>query len=721
MKKELLMKLLSKDYLVLNFSSTVNFNSQLNIDLISAINHSFKSLRFKIKDEELIKLLPVSRDDLTYFYHDNYKLLSSFVVKSVKHKIFYANFPEVSDIPEEEMYIRALLHYLTASENDDGFMSQDIYDFEREEVHSDNKTILRLINEQEANKILIDIVKDMFESKQAISCDETSFILCCFQNLFDKESLYSLIGNIPFKENVAIYVNTIRKLYPNETKLGDVFNEKMLSFVKTPTDLLRVYAIISKGDYTLNNNSKFISLDRKCRRLFLEILNNMCAHKDYVYDDFSRHDFLWKKAFEKLHVGEYEKQYPHIYLVCKNIRENNYSTYYSMLEKNKNNQIGLISLLSKRPGEFARRMDMLLRNRSFEAEYTLQEFEKIADQVSSNVLLQLYMFFQNRNLYSTRIFCIKKLYYDNYIEVEDKRYNIPDDIIERVCSIICDALSRIYSSYPRIEKVYLDESMKNYAMPMNSRNKSTGNKTLTFGTRIKLDEEDGSFIRFFTHWKNMSDGNDKRVDIDLSVELVNEDFTSTRSVSWHNLFGGRKFDTYHSGDIVTAPNGASEFIDLDYIKASKYYRYGVICNYVYTGQDFCDIPECFSGVMFMEKKGKRGVVFNPEFVKYKYDLTQYGSSENIALAIDFKTRELIWMDISRPSGGIYQVASGDSGVVIALKNALKNQMNMYDFIKLHSSHLTFADDISQSEFIISEKENATLKPFDVEKITSSWL
>ena len=721
MKKELLMKLLSKDYLVLNFSSNVNFNSQLNIDLISAINHSFKSLGFKIKDEELIKLLPISRDDLTSFYHDNYNLLSSFVGNSVKHKIFYANFPEISNIPEEEMYTRAFLHYLTASENDDGFMSQDISDFEREEVHSDNKVSLKLINEQEANKILIDLVKDMFESKQAISCAETNFILSCFQNLFDKGSLYSLIDDIPFKENIAIYVNTIRKLYPDETKLGEIFNEKILSFIKTPTDLLRVYAIISNGDYTLNNNSKFISLDRKCRRLFLVILNNMCANKDYVYDDFSRHDFLWKKAFEKLHVGEYEKQYPHIYLVCKNIREDNYSTYYSMLEKNKNDQVGLISLLCKRPGEFARRIDMLLRNVSFETEYTLQEFEKIADQVSSNVLLQLYAFFQNRNLYSTRIFCIKKLYYNNYIEVEDKRNDIPDYTIKRVCAIILNALKKIYSSYPRIENVYLDESMKNYVMPMNSRNKSTGNKTLTFGTRIKLDEEDGSFIRFFTHWKNMSKGNDKRVDIDLSVELVNEDFTSTRSVSWHDLFGGKEFNTYHSGDIVSAPNGASEFIDLDYIQASKFYRYGVICNSVFTGQDFCDIPECFSGVMFMEKKGKRGVVFNPEFVKYKYDLTQYGSSENIALAIDFKTRELIWMDIPRSSGIMNQIASGDSGVVIALKNALKKQMNMYDFIKLHSSHLTFVDDISQSEFIISDKENATLKPYDVEKITASWL
>lgn len=721
MKKVLRKRLLSKGYLILDFSSDESFDSKLNIGLIRMINCSFESLGFKIKDEELIKLLSISIENLTAFYHNNYALLSSFVGNSVKHKIFYANFPEVSNIPEEEMNARAQLHYLTASENDDGFMSQDINDFKREEVHTDDKTVLRLINEKEANKILIDLVKDMFESKQAISCDEKNFILSCFRNLFDKESLYALIDNIPFKENIAIYVNTIRKLYPNKTKLGDIFNEKTLAFVKTPTDLLRVYAIVSNGDYTLNENSKFISLDRKCRKLFLAMLNNMCANKDSIYDDFSRHVFLWKKAFEKLHVGEYEKQYPHIYLVCKNIRENNYSTYYSMLEKNKDNQMNLISLLSKRPGEFARRLDMLLRHKSFDIEYTLQEFGKIADQVSPNVLLQLYTFFQNRNLYSSRIFCIKKLYYNRYVEVDDNRNDIPDDIIERVCSVICDVLSRIYSSYPRIENVYLDESMKNYAMPMNTRNKSKGNKTLTFGTRIKLDEEDGSFIRFFTHWKNMKDGNDKRVDIDLSVELINEDFTSTRSVSWHDLYGGRKFDTYHSGDIVTAPKGASEFIDLDYIKASKYFRYGVICNYVYTGQDFCDIPECFSGVMFMEKKGKKGVVFNPEFVKYKYDLTQYGSSQNIALAIDFKNRELIWMDIPRPSGGIYQVASGDGMLVIALKEALKKQMNMYDFIKLHSSHVTFVDDISQSEFIISDKENATLKPYDVEKVTASWL
>ena len=64
----------------------------------------------------------------------------------------------------------------------------------------------------------------------------------------------------------------------------------------------------------------------------------------------------------------------------------------------------------------------------------------------------------------------------------------------------------------------------------------------------------------------------------------------------------------------------SEFVDLDYKKARKYARYAVVTNSVYTGQDFADIPECFSGVMFMPQIGKKGSVFNPEFVKYKFDL-----------------------------------------------------------------------------------------------------
>jgi hypothetical protein len=70
--------------------------------------------------------------------------------------------------------------------------------------------------------------------------------------------------------------------------------------------------------------------------------------------------------------------------------------------------------------------------------------------------------------------------------------------------------------------------------------------------------------------------------------------------------GGKKFSSYHSGDIVSAPNGASEFIDINYVEAKEHARYVVICNYVYSGDAYKDIPECFSGVMFRKNKGKKG-------------------------------------------------------------------------------------------------------------------
>ena len=61
----------------------------------------------------------------------------------------------------------------------------------------------------------------------------------------------------------------------------------------------------------------------------------------------------------------------------------------------------------------------------------------------------------------------------------------------------------------------------------------------------------------------------------------------------------------YSGDITSAPEGASEFIDLEYKKARQFGRYVVISNTVYTGQNFCDIPEI--PLAKIENSGYKGV------------------------------------------------------------------------------------------------------------------
>ncbi len=703
MKTEYLEYLLSNGYVVYTKKNSEGLATN---EQIAAILYSMHSLGFSLDEQSLSILKNMGLNELELFYQQNYKVMSKVKGADVKHTIFYPNFPNIEDLSIEEYAIRAILHYLTAGKDNLGFMNQDFRtEREVEEIHNDKYDILHLLDEQEAIKKLGYIITSRFESKTAIPFSYHPL----FKNFIQDYPGLVLPVEIPFKESIAHYLSF--HLDKNE-KIEDILHLNMLRFVKTPTDLLRVYAVISKGDVQLKQKIFFKSLSRNVRRLFLTILNEMAATSFSVIEDLARYEFLWKRAFEKLHVGEYNLKFPYIYKEAYALRTGEYQTYYGKLASAKN-QSSLLKLLSSRPGEFARRLDMLLRNEFYDSTKTLKAFNLVADKVSTPVLYSLIEHFENRNLYSTRIFCIKGLY-TKYMEIEENRKDISNDLKQKVIQIIRDALYKIYSKCDKVEGVYVEESLKNYALPINTRNASKGHQTLTFGSRVKLDLTEGYFLRFFTHWKNMpGESNGCRVDIDLSIELMNDDFTKCISVAWHSMGAGKKFSTFHSGDVVTAPNGASEFVDLDYIKAREYGRYVVVNNYVYTGQDFCDIPECFSGVMQIPTLGKKGEVFNPEFVKYKFDLTQKGANSIISFVLDLETMEMIWMDCPRYYGGYGLVASLDIGMVLSLKTALKKRMNLYDLVELHKGHLSFVEDPKDATAIIGDSPNATITPFEL--------
>lgn len=718
LRNEYIKCLINRGYVVLN---PVKSEEKCATEEVAALLNSFSSLGYTLNKEGVALLCELDSLSLANFYKIYFNVLKDISGVSKSHQVFYPCFPEVSKFSNEEMYVRAILHYLTVEEDDQGFMNQDLNDFPRINVSSSKKEVLKVINEEDAIKVLVDLTSDAFEGKVAIpysSLELARLVLNDYRDLV-------VINDIPFKENIAHYIKCL--LPQNKSyKFSDYLSLDTLRFIHTPTDLLRVYAVISNGDQTLRTNTKFISLDRKCRRLFLAKLNSLASYNQYFIDDLARHEFLWKKAFEKLHVGEYKDAYPMIFENARMLRNNDYFTYYGKLDSLKGDQAKYISLLKTRPGEFARRLDYLVRNPNFDLEYTLDAFLEVSSEVSSTLLLQLWEHFNNRDRYDTRIFKINKQYSSVYKEIEDTRNSLDEEVVKEIIVMLEKALTRIYANYESRGKVYLDESLKNYCLPINSRNASSQNKTLTFGSRVKLSEGDGDFLRLFTHFKNMDNKNSKkydncRVDVDLSVEFVNSDFTETFSLSWHNLDGGRDFDSYHSGDITSAPKGASEFVDLDYKKARKYARYALVVNSVYTGQDFADIPECFSGAMLMDKMGKRGKIFNPEFIATKFDLTQVGSNQNIAFAIDLETLELIWMDSPKKYGFLGIVAAADGGILLPLKEALKKHMNLYDFFKLHSGHIEFVDKKEDADIIISDDEDATLKPYDVEAISASWL
>ena len=108
---------------------------------------------------------------------------------------------------------------------------------------------------------------------------------------------------------------------------------RFLSFT-TPAPLpylLRVYVAFSDGDITLTRNTKFLSLNRAGRKVFLRLMDNIAKNSEYTIDDMAAHDFLWKKALEKLHIGDYSSMFPNAYKVATMLRNDDYKTYNSSI------------------------------------------------------------------------------------------------------------------------------------------------------------------------------------------------------------------------------------------------------------------------------------------------------------------------------------------------------------------------------------------------------
>lgn len=549
MRKEFELLLANKGYIINYCHEDLieNENDKLAYDF----SLSLSSLGYKLDKQSFELINFMNKEDLSKLYFRTINLLKSVKGANVKHVIFYKDFPNMKHYSTDEYYIRALLHYYTSSKDSYGYLGQDIEESFKEKLDDitqlDN---ISIISEDVAYRMLVKYFTNLLEGKTIISEANRGLL-----KIFIEEYNNALKPNIiPMRINLIMYIDISLNICKDK-KIGDALESINLSFIKTITDVLRLYAVISKGDPSLDGEVSFISLDRKARRIFLDLLDFICEKNNNAVDDMASHEFLWKRALEKLHIGEYRRSYPNAYYVASLIRNGNYRTYNYKIEKaiEDKDEETLYLLLCSRPGVFARNLDSLIRNDNLDNNNILKAFKSIIKKISNPVLISLLNYYKNRNdLSNVRSFMYRKSL--NYViyTCEENRKPIDENIINNLIMMIEKRLIKVYSKQELIDNVYLSDEMKNYMIPTNNRNQSLGYKTVGFCSRIKLDSGENNILRFFTHWKN---GN-SRVDIDLSVELFDEDYNYLTTVGWHNMYGGHHIQTYHSGDIVTAPNGA---------------------------------------------------------------------------------------------------------------------------------------------------------------------
>ena len=633
------------------------------------------------------------------WYKEVSTILKEMVGDNVKHRPMYPNFPEqVMDMDECELYMRAILYYWTGwSEN-----------FPEEE-RGDMAELVDLKKIELATEAdLFAIFTNLASSKTNIS-ETNKLELYWFVDTYKEEILKYMPSDIPLKENKALLFNAFLRNNLPVSSLN----------IKTATDVLRIAVSMQEGDISLAKTHKFKSFKRKERVLLLELLNNA----NNIEEDMLRFKLMWLRLGEKLHPGEYEKKFNKAYTAFNKIRNGiKIHTYASALNKEINGMEleKAIQFLVQRPGEFARKLDFLLRTFVGDEQYILDQFKGVADKVETTVLFQVLGFYKNRNSdFDKRSFFIKgnlaKMYViDNNLDVLSKKW------IAQVILIIQEALVSKYAGKDPMGKVFVDPMLDQYLIPTSQRSASKSLVTITRGSKIDFGKKD--FLRFFIHWKNIEGGYgySGRVDLDLSAYALADDFTSKGQIAYYNL---REGYATHSGDITNAPKGASEFIDINIAKAlHEGIRYVVMIVNGYTPQPFCSIPECFAGWM-VRQDAQKGKIFEARTVQNKYDLTA-DTKIGIPVVFDLLERKAIWADLGLKNYPAFpnNLNNNKYNINLLIQSIVKTQKStLYDLFMSHAAGRgELVDNMDDADVIFSDTIGECL-PTDIDKIVGQYL
>ena len=177
----------------------------------------------------------------------------------------------------------------------------------------------------------------------------------------------------------------------------------------------------------------------------------------------------------------------------------------------------------------------------------------------------------------------------------------------------------------------------------------------------------------------------------------------------------------HSGDVRSAPKGASEYIDMSInnLIANDVKYVSFVIN-SFSEELFSELPECFAGFMSREDI-KSGEVYEPKTVINKSDIAS-NSYQVIPMILDVENREMIWADLTvTKMSQINNVATNKSALLYNLKSIVNTEKpNLYDLILLNVlGRGEVVTDKEDADIVFSVDEGIT--PYDTDIIIGEYL
>lgn len=553
------------------------------------------------------------------------------------------------------------------------------------------------------------IFTNLLASKSSISAENKDVITA----LVAENGMFEYIPDmIPMKENIALIAGLL-------IKHTDEALPVLVKHIKTATDVLRLAAQLCEGDVSLAEPTKF-KLSNKERRIIMGLLDAV----NNPEEDMLRYRMQWIRLAHGLHIGAKRKRFPNAFKAVDTLRNRaeTIETFNSQVEAlvltvKKGAEAdaivnGLLAKLGTRPGEFARRMDFLLTH--VDTKKVIDKFKGLVEHLTTPMLLQLSSHFKTRTEVSPFRYFFPKGNVAKMQVIEDKRPTISKAVVNTIVRTIESELKARFSNLESLGNVLVDPMLANYLVPLAQRAASESLVTVARGSRIAFPDK--KTIRMFLYWKETDCG---RVDVDLSAVAYDNKWEYMEHISYTALSG---VGSVHSGDIQSAPNGASEFIDFNIQAALDHgIRYVTMNVISYTGQPFSAF-EAFAGVMGRDEPSS-GEHYEPTTVEHKFDVAG-NSGHNIPFVIDLKKRELIWTDLA-VSSGVFNNVENSAGAIVMMSKAAEAMVDtkptMMDLLQFHFDARAESVDTERNP----DKEYDTVidatMATDIDDILANWL
>lgn len=730
------MKNLQKVYLTIGrkvfIDNRLDATKKVNPSHVTAFILNMQSLGFMPSEELIQELSNLSEENFKRHALDIQSILIEMAGSRQNMRPMYEDFYnrnlEASDI---ELYMNAFIHYLTAGEWTPEYTQKIAMPQER----LLNLKTIHLGSLEDLKSYIFSIANNPVSMSEQQK-ENLEILLKYFNDSMGNAELIDGL-NMVNKENTIYTLKLILK-YDREL----VFNDTAIKHLKTSTDILRLAMMFAEGDYTLASHSHNLkTISRPNRRRILFLLEKVVTTNKQALEDAYVYQGLWVIIAEKLHPGDYANRYPKAMEFINAIRNTRLRSWYSKVEAAyaSKDLKAITKLLSTRPGEFARRLERTIRlaiETGANSMGIIEEFGKVAPKVSSTILLQMAAHFKdiyerpNRNVRSF----VPKGNVMKVHAIEDTREPISMVVAAYAAKTCNEALIAQFKEKESLGKVYVEPgTLEGYALPLKLRTASKQLMTLARGSKIKLPEE-ANFLRMFTYWKNKN----QRIDVDLSSILLDENFNKISDEIYYGNLRNKEYHVVHSGDFVSATEGAAEFIDVDIErlreKGVKYVSMGINS---FTSVSFCDMEECFAGIsvlssidMNMERKS---IEFDPVNALIRSDVAS-NCTFCVTLLYDVENHEVIWLDTacSRDYNYYdysYRIDNAGANIVNTQSrfiNAIRGMIyasypQFLDLINLHliARDHELVDTPEEADLIISLDQGLT--PYSVEDINANWL